>query len=439
MQLNELFAVIAKRRWQVIAVLALAVAAGATFAILRPPRYESTSTLAITTRLDRQPAFVGSSDLTALLSTYAETAKSEVVRQRAARALGRPVPGTVDTSTVSGTGILRVVGRADTAHDAVETARSTAGVVRETISENPALEVSVVDPAELPSAPVQPRLPLIIAVTATLGLVAAVVSALVLERVRRRIETPADIAEISPAPLLASLPRERALQHGPPRLVWGVDKWAGLQEGYRALRTNIEFLIPENTGLIAVTSPEAGRGKSTLVANLGVALAQVGVRTVIVDADLRRPTQHQIFGLDNADGVSTTMATSGLARKEPFGFPNLSVVTAGPAPPDPTEMIHVRFASFAHRLRALGELVIVDSPPVLPVSDARLIAQQCDGALLVVGAGTTRPAALEEVFERLALVRADVLGVVLNQALGEAGSSEGYYYAPSPVTTERRA
>ena len=205
-----------------------------------------------------------------------------------------------------------------------------------------------------------------------------------MERVRRRIETPAEINELTDKPVVGRLPRQRALQRVPASLVWNQERMTGLQESYRALRTNVQFLA-EGKRVIEVTSPDPAQGKSTVVANLGAALAQIGVDCVIVDADLRRPTQHKVFGVDNSTGLSTLLSVRNpQIDLKPSGFPNLWVIPSGPLPPDPTEMLHVRFEPLVERLRDLDALILIDTPPVLPVSDARLIAPHCDGVLVVV-------------------------------------------------------
>ena len=440
MQLSEVLAVMSKRRRQVLGVLLATVVAGTAIAFLQPPRYESTATLALTPQPDRRQGFLAADDLSTLLSTYAETAKSRITRQRAAALLGRRLPGTVDTSTIAGTGILRITGRADTPREAADIARTTAQAVRESLQRNPLISVSLVGPAQPPESAVQPRPPLIIAVSAVLGLLASVTLALVLERLRARVETPADVAHLTEAPVVGCLPRQRSLQRAPARLIWTADKMLGLQESYRALRTNVEFLVNDKQVLV-VTSSAPAEGKSTLVANLGVALGQIGLETVIVDADLRRPQQHAIFGVENQSGVSTMMAARD-PKVEPrrSGFPNLSLVTSGPEPRDPTEMLHIRLASLVERVREVGALVLMDVPPVLPISDARLIAPHCDGTLLVVEAGATKPTALADALERLAFVRAEVLGIVLNHCGAEAEGASSYYHSPgkspnAPVNT----
>jgi capsular exopolysaccharide synthesis family protein len=428
MQLAELLAILKKRRFGVLAVLLLTVAFSAAIALVTPPRYESTATLALTPKISRTQAFIGSTDLSALLSTYAETAKSRVNRARAQQILGRPLPGTLDTSTIGGTGILRITGRAATPQEAADTASAAAQAFQQSIADNPLILVSVVDPPEPPTSAVQPRPPLIVAIGILLGALAGLAYALLMERVRRRLETPAEITELTDQPVVGRLPRQRSLQRAEAQLIWNQERMTGLQESFRALRTNVQFLA-EGRRVIEITSPDPAQGKSTVVANLGAALAQIGIDTVIVDADLRRPSQHKIFGVDNSTGLSNLLAVREPAVDlKPAGQPNLWVIPSGPLPPDPTEMLHVRFASLMDRLRELDALVLIDTPPVLPVSDARLIAPHCDGVLLVVSAGTVKPVALEQALERLSIVRANVLGVVLNQSGHDLEATGGYYY-----------
>jgi len=274
---------------------------------------------------------------------------------------------------------------------------------------------------------VQPRPPLIIFVAAILGAFAGVLLAFALESFRRRIETAADIAELTPAPVIGRLPRQRQLARGPAQDIWTKDNVVGLQESYRALRTNLEFLMEGHHKVLEITSPDPAQGKSTVVANLAIAFGQIGVETVIVDADLRRPRQHEIFGLDNGEGLSTVMALGGEPLLKPTDHENVWVLTSGPVPPDPTEMLHIRFASAIESLRQMEALVLIDTPPVLPVSDARLIAPHADGVVLVVTAGSQRPANLQSALDKLQLVEAKLLGLILNTAGGEGDGTGGYY------------
>jgi len=438
MEVRDLLVILWKRRALVLSMLVLVAGLSAVFAFSRPERYESTSTIALTPKLE-EGTFVGPDTLDALLGTYAQTAKSSVTLRRAENILGRPLPGEVDTSTEAGTGILRIIAEADDPKDAAVTARAVSAAFIGSIRAGNPLEPEVVDPAVPAESPVQPRPPLIIGVGIFLGLLAGALLAFAVEQFRRRIETSEDVAEFTPAPVVGRLPRDRALAKHGPTLVWDSARLASLHEAFRALRTNIEVLTKDTGTIIQITSPLAEQGKSTTVANLGVALAQVGIETLIVDADLRRPTQHMIFGLDNSRGLSTMMALPGSATT-PLSthYPGLSVLPSGPIPPNSTEMLHIRFRTVVEELRGGAGIVLVDSPPVLPVSDARLIATHADGVLLVVAAGTQKPVAFRSAIERIEFAGGRILGVVLNQADGDS-DDEGYdYYRAYPPADQPR-
>lgn len=427
MELKDLLAVAWKRRVAVLAVFGLTMLFAALFAFSQPKKYESTATLAMTPDVKEGQGLFAADNLSALLGTYAETAKSTITLRRAERTLGHKLNADIDASTEAGTGILRISARSTDAQDAAVAASAVASAFSESIANSQVLDATLVDPPVASTSPVQPRPPLILLVAALLGGFAGVLLAFALENFRRRIETPADIAEHTPAPVIARLPRQRQLSRASAQIIWDQENVVGLQESYRALRTNLEFLLEDRSRVLEVTSPDPAQGKSTLVANLAVAFGQIGVETVIVDADLRRPRQHEIFGLDNKEGLSTIMALGGEPPLKPSGYPNLWVLTSGPVPPDPTEMLHIRFASVVESLRSMETLVLIDTPPVLPVSDARLIAPHADGVILVVTAGTQKPQGLESTLDKLELVDARLLGLVLNMAGNEPDASGGYY------------
>lgn len=446
MELKRLLTLAWKRRWVVAIVTVLTVALSAAFAASRPARYESTATIALTPNVAKGGALLSQDALTALLSTYAQTAKSRVTLSRAAAILGRPLPGDVDTATEAGTGILRIIGRAEDPGDAAITARATADAFQRSIQRNDLFVARIIDPPEPDATPIQPRPPLIISVAAVLGLLAGLMLAFALETLRRRIETPEDIAELTPARIVGRLPRERSLARSEAGLIWHRDDAIALKESFRGLRTNLQFLLDSTTSVIEVTSPGPAQGKSTIVANLAVAISQLGIDTVVLDADLRRPRQHLIFDVDNSTGLSSAMGLGRRPEPQRSRFPNLWVVPSGPIPPDPTEMLTIRFQSVIAGLRELDAMVLVDTPPLLPVSDAQLIAPSTDGVLLVLAAGIQKPAALQGALDRLAVVHTPLLGLVLNRSGHEPEVSAGYYHydgvapsmPPEPADTHPR-
>ncbi len=204
-----------------------------------------------------------------------------------------------------------------------------------------------------------------------------------------------------------------------------------VSEAYRTLRTNLEFFsLDEPVRTLVVTSPGAKDGKSTVLANLAVALAQGGKRVILVDCDLRRPTQHTMFGLDNATGLTTMMLDEAAQSKPPLRetpVDGLRVLTAGPLPPNPAELLGSR--RMKETLAALlkkADVLLFDAPPVLAVTDALVLAVRTDGVLLVVKAGGTTREHVQQAKERLERVNARIVGAVLNNAPTDA-MLQGYY------------
>jgi len=314
---------------------------------------------------------------------------------------------------------------------------------RSSIASNGLIVAAVVDPALPRADPVQPRPLLTYAVAALLGLFGGVVLAFVFDQLRQRVTNLEDLRKLTPAPLVGRLPRNRNLSRTP--IVWDEDppiraSDIAQQESYRALRTNLRFVFPAETGTLLVTSPEPGAGKSTVSTNLAIALGQIGIRTILVDGDLRRPRIHHIFGMENHRGLSSLMSSDDVdvtqaLRRSPYE--NLRVLTSGPPLLDPTEMLSIRIGPTLDRLARLDTLIIVDSPPLLPVSDARLIAAHAKGVVMVVASGTERPLRLQLALERLQLTGTPLIGVVLNKARSERTEGIAYGYGGYGAPADR--
>ena len=196
-------------------------------------------------------------------------------------------------------------------------------------------------------------------------------------------------------------------------------------EAFRALRANLKFAggeRPPRTILLADTG--TGEGRALVAANLVVALAQAGDATVLIDADLRQSRQHTIFGVSNEAGASTFLRGDGetlplLAT----AVPNLSLLPAGPQPPNPAELLAAaRGPHMLARAREAATFVIIDAPPINAVADGLALAAAVDGVLLIVRAGKTRRPAAQGVKEQLERVGANILGVVLTDAPVERGA-----------------
>ncbi|KJE27906.1 tyrosine-protein kinase YwqD [Geobacillus kaustophilus] len=208
------------------------------------------------------------------------------------------------------------------------------------------------------------------------------------------------------------------------------DPKSSISEQYRTIRTNIEFsFIDEPLRSLMVTSSAPSEGKSTTAANLAVVFAQQGKKVLLVDADLRKPTVHYTFRLNNYAGLTSvlTSASSLSSTLQGTAVENLTVLTAGPIPPNPAELLSSRIMDrLLHELQEMYDLVLFDTPPVLAVTDAQILANKCDGTVLVVASGKTEIAAAAKAKELLEAANAKLVGVVLNQRKQRGGS--GYYY-----------
>jgi protein-tyrosine kinase len=204
-----------------------------------------------------------------------------------------------------------------------------------------------------------------------------------------------------------------------------------ISEAYRTLRTNLDFAgLDRALKTLAVTSAGVAEGKSTTLANLAVVSAQAGRQIILVDADLRRPMLHQVFGLDNSTGLTTMMMGSDALDAPPLrdtGIEGLSVLTSGPLPPNPAEVIGSRrMEEIIATLAGRADQVLFDTPPVIAVTDAAVLATRVDGVLLVISAGHTRRDYARTAVQRLQQINARVVGAVLTNVQVDA-SLKGYY------------
>lgn len=194
-----------------------------------------------------------------------------------------------------------------------------------------------------------------------------------------------------------------------------------ISEAYRTLRTNLMFYSTEKPlHTILITAVSAPEDKSDVVANLAVTFAQSGHKTIIVDADLRRPSQHTIWGVSNERGFTTMMTDPALLANPPLiatKVENLSLLPSGALPPVPADILsNQRMSEIIGILKARADYVIFDAPPVLSATDASLLANKLDGAVLAVRAGKTRRDHLAQAQSALAKVHVRVLGTILTNA-----------------------
>ena len=299
--------------------------------------------------------------------------------------------------------------------------------------------VSVVSPATPPTAPSSPRVLLNVALGVLVGLLAMISLVFVRDYLDDTLKVPEDVEKQTSLPTLGAIGRIRSGSLSDPmyRLVTLLYPRSTASEAFRTLRTNVDFAsvdVPVTT--LLVTSSLPGEGKTTVAANLAVAFAQAGRRTILVDADLRHPEVHAVFKCESVIGLTS------LLRSDVAGFKsvlksteqaNLRILPAGPIPPNPAELIgSQKMRSIIESLKRDADILIFDSPPLRAVTDAAILAPAVDATLLIIQAGRTRGGAVRHGREALARVGAKVIGATLNGV--RAGKEEAYYGYVLPDT-----
>lgn len=302
--------------------------------------------------------------------------------------------------------------------------------------------IQVLEKAEIPAGPVSPRLPLNLAVGLLIGIALGSATIVLIDALDTTIKSDADVSNYSDKPLLALLPQIDASalkslevigETAADTITFTAPK-SSFAEGIRTLRTNLMFMAPDNPPkLLLVTSPGPGEGKTMTSVNMAIAMAQSGQRTLIIDADMRRPRLHKALGIENKNhGLSSII----LGNEEldnvvqPTRVENLSVLACGQIPPNPSELLHSeRFAQLVEEVREKYDRVIFDSPPLGAVSDALVLSHSVDGALLILSFGNTQKEMLRRSVDQLMSIGAPLMGFVLNEIRADAsGYAYQYYY-----------
>ncbi|MGA2286185.1 MAG: polysaccharide biosynthesis tyrosine autokinase [Dehalococcoidia bacterium] len=443
------------RRWWWLLVLGTLICGIASFGISKTltPIYRSTATLLV--NQTQVPGTIAYNDILTsqrLTSTYKELIEERPVLQSVIDRLNLPLTreqlaSKMTVSVVTDTQLLRLsVEDSDPALTSSIANTAAAAFIEENTQNKLSRpgDVSIVEAATTPTTPVKPNIKINTALAAFVGLLLAGGIALLIEYLDDTIKSPDDLEAVG-LPSLGGVARFHQLKDPADNLIAGSLSRRHFAEAYRVLRTNVQFSTIDRPGqTLLVTSANPREGKSTTAANLALVTAQAGKRVILVDSDLRRPSIHRFFGLNNEQGLTNLLLTpqptiNGYLQRT--RFENLSVVTSGPLPPNPSELLASRrLDSVLDALRSQADVVIIDSPPTLPVADASILASKVDGTMLVVDTSKTRMQALRRTREALDRSKTHLLGAVLNKLKRRTGGYYYYYhyYTPDGEKKERR-
>lgn len=303
------------------------------------------------------------------------------------------------------------------------------------------VSASVITPATAPTSPSAPNTRLNLALGLLVGLIAGIGLAVLRSTLDNRIRGEADFHKVSNSPILGAIAFDQDATKKP--LLTQTAPQSPRAESFRQLRTNLQFAnVSGAAKTVLVTSSLPGEGKSTSATNLAIALAQAGQTVCIIDADLRRPTVSDYLGLDRNAGLTTALVGQADVHDllQPWGTDQLFVLASGQIPPNPSELLgSEKMQTLLQELEESFDTIVIDAPPLLPVTDAAVLAQYVGGVLLVVGSQKVKRQDLEKALQTLDLVKANVLGVILNLLPLKGPDAYSYsYYSTEETPSARR-
>ncbi|PHV65374.1 polysaccharide biosynthesis tyrosine autokinase [Williamsia muralis] len=443
---------VAKKGWLVILACTLIFGlAGFSYSALQDPTYRSTAVLYVTSGAENtaQSAYQGSLASQQRVTSYTKLVDSDAVVDEALKTSGLSISMAeaktgLSASSTADTVLLNVSAESHNAADAAALANAVATSMTAYVAEletpsgggSPLAKMTVVTPASEASSPVLPQTTRNTVFALALGLLLGVCFVFIRDRYNNKVRDEAEVAAVSGAPVLASVPSDDLLKRQ-----GLIDFGSGATlaaEAYRKLRTNLSFTSVDNPSRrIVVTSALAAEGKTTTAMNLAAALAETGKRVVLVDADLRRPQVYHRTGGMGDIGLTNYLKGDGSMADllQPSEVSGLQILASGPQPPNPAELLGSKKAGQGiENLSAMFDYVIIDSPPLLPVTDAAVLAQWADGVVLVARANQSRIPDVAASIEQLEAVQAKLIGVVLTDVPTRGGAYKyGYYYSSTDV------
>lgn len=447
---------IVRKRWLSILLVTLLVLAGAVAATLAAtPMYQAHAQVYVSVRNagTTTDLLQGSNFTQRQVSSYAELVTTPRVLVPVIEHLDLPttpdeLAGTISAESPLESSLINIRVTSPDPRTASDVANSTAESLATEVAdlERPEggvspVQISTVRVAAPPESPSSPSTTRNLALGLLVGLAAGFGLAVLRELLDTRVRTEDDVRAVTDTAVIARVPVDDDASEHP--LIVHSSPHSQRSESLRRLRTNLQFLdVAGGPQTFVVTSALPGEGKSTTTINLAITLADAGSRVALVDADLRRPSVAKYMGLEGAAGLTTVLIGRASAEDviQPWGNGSLHVLPSGQVPPNPSELLGSRaMAQLLTELAAKYDVVLIDTPPLLPVTDAAILARLTSGALVVVGADKLHRNQLRESLGALETVGARILGIVLNRLERKQSEAYAYYdYAPAGAGDDGR-
>lgn len=424
---------ISKNSWFVVAGALIGLLAGVGLSALTTPQYASTATLYVSVRGGGEAGelYQGASYAQTVMTSYVDIATTSIVLDEVAQELGGEVPREtmeehLSVESPEGSSLLSIRAVHPDPEIAAELVNTTGATLVDVVQNEleavatgtpGPVQVRFIDPAVVSVDSISPNWPRNIALGLLLGLTLGIALAILRGSFDTRIHSVADLEEITNIPVVGRIAHDDSIARRP--LVVHDAPRSPRAEAFRTTRTNLQFFAAhDNAKVFVVTSPAPDEGKTHVVANLAVVLAESGARVALVEADLRRPRLAGVMGIEGAVGLSDVLIGRATLDDvlQPWGTHNLTVLSSGQIPPNPSELLgSPAMQQVLNQLREQADYVLIDAPPVLPVTDAAILSTYASGCLLIGSIGQTRRQTIEQAIESLENVGGRVLGLIVNR------------------------
>lgn len=443
---------ILRAHWMGVLVLALiGGAAAGVWSLTQPKVYAANASGFVTTGKQTDPTMQNLNDVLAKsrVKSYVALATDRSVAENVIKKLGldespEALINNIQVEQPADTVLLSITARASSPEGAQRLADTWVDALGDRVAEvegtgknSQGMQIESSAQAALPTKPVSPKTNFNILIGALLGGLLGLAYAVVRANLDKRIRRPEDVEKEFGIPVIGIVPEAKLLQHSRDELTpiaVSEESAAGASptaEAFRKIRTNLAFMDVDNPPrVIVMTSPQQSDGKSTLAANLAAAIAATGQRITLIDGDLRRPTIANAFGLVEGVGVTDVLVgrlTVAEALQTHGEFPALRVMAAGSRPPNPSELLGSQAMKGLLDELAKDGMVIIDAPPLLPVTDAAVLARAADGAVVTASVGKTDVDELRVALNNVEQAKGKILGILLNRVSKK--STSGYYYS----------